>query len=231
MKKLLVAALLLGMAGTANAAVVSVEIVSHLFGSPRGTPSSSAINAAPGFPGDFAQLPMPSCTYDDVANSLACNGVFDFRTRTGTGTTYSSRHFDRFITNLNITNGSAAGSTAYECIDGGFGALVGASMCGNYLWGANYVNDSTVSYGPGLAFSRTLGGDDTVAGAQQSINDYNLAVASYDGATLVFQSADWTSSGGASGLQMNFRVVPVPAAAWLFGAALATLGAVRRRLK
>lgn len=229
MKKLLVATMLLGMAVTANAAVVSVEIVSHLFGSPRGTPSSSAINAAPSFPGDFAQLPLPTCTYDDVANSLACNGVFDFRTRTSPSP--GGRHFDRFITNLNITNGSAAGSTAYECADGGFGAMVGASMCGNYLFGDNGVNDSTVSYGPGLAFSRTLGGDDTVAGTQQSINDYNLAVASYNGSTLVFQSADWTSSGGASGLQMNFKVVPVPAAAWLFGGALAALGAVRRRLK
>jgi len=229
MKRLLATTMLLGMAVTANAAVVSVEIVSHLFGSPRGTPSSSAINAAPSFPGDFAQLPMPTCTYDDVANSLACSGVFDFRTRTSPSP--GGRHFDRFITDLNITNGSAAGSAAYNCADGGFGAMVGASMCGNYLFGDDGVNDSTVSYGPGLAFSRTLGGDDTVAGAQQSINDYNLAVASYDGATLVFQSADWTSSGGTAGLQMNFRVVPVPAAAWLFGGALAALGAVRRRLK
>jgi MYXO-CTERM domain-containing protein len=50
---------------------------------------------------------------------------------------------------------------------------VGASICGNYNLGGNFTNESTTSWGPGTAVSRTIGGDDFALGSQQSIATLN----------------------------------------------------------
>ena len=141
--------------------------------------------------------------------------------------------FTHNITDLNIVGGSAAGTAAYSCVEGSF-SVVGASICGNYTHGGNFIDESTVSYGPGLAFSRTIGGDDVVSGDQQSIAAYNLILASYTGpgGTLILQDAAFSAT---NGIRLTFNVaeatvVPVPAAVWLFGSALGFLALARRRL-
>jgi hypothetical protein len=118
---------------------------------------------------------------------------------------------------------------------------VGASICGNYNLGGNFTNESTTSWGPGTAVSRTIGGDDFALGPQQSIASLNgMTTISWVGTTLVLANATCTGScttlpAGAfnSGQRWTFnagpQVVPVPAAVWLFGSALGLLGVARRR--
>ncbi|CAG0940969.1 hypothetical protein GPROT2_01174 [Gammaproteobacteria bacterium] len=230
MKNLVLATAMLALSASVDAAIIQVTPVSHLTGRASGAPTVWKINPAPTFSGDVAGIAMPTFWFNDVTGELSSSGVAQFRVQTSP--TWNGLHFDRFITDLNIVGGSAAGSTAYNCTNGGFGNMIRASMCGNYLFGGDDIDNSTVTYGPGTAFSRVIGGDDVIAGAQQSIDDYNLALASFNGSALVFESADWTSSGGKAGLQLNFAAaaVPLPAAGWLFGPLIGLLALVRRRL-
>jgi hypothetical protein len=223
-RSLLALTLLLGATG-AQAAVFQLTLDSHLFGR-AGAPSASDINPAPSFDGDIGNIPVPTYWYDTETGELSSSGITHLRT--STSPVPFGRHFDRLITDLNIVNGSAAGSTAYECVEGGFGTLVLATMCGNYLWGPNAKDDSSITY-TGLSWTLTMGGDDVPLGDPQTILDYNLLVTHWDGQKLTLESPDWTSSGGTAGLQMNFSVVPVPAAVWLFASALGFLGLSRRR--
>lgn len=225
MKSSILAIALLAVATGGQAAVVQLTLDTHYFGR-SGPPSSSGINPAPSFAGDIGNIAAPVYWYDTATGELSSSGITHLRI--ASGPIAQSRHFDRLITDLHIVNGSAAGSTAYECVSGGFGSLVGANMCGNYLWGDNFVDDSSIAYS-GLTFSRTMGGDDVIAGSPQSIADYDLAIASWDGSTLRLESPEWTAAGGTAGLQMNFSAVPIPATVWLLGSAVGILIARRRR--
>jgi len=129
-----------------------------------------------------------------------------------------------------MTNSGAGGSiSAFDCIEGTFGGSVGASLCANTTWGGNFINETTTNYNtvPG---TRVVGGDDVIAGPQQQGSDYFGAASSWDGTTLIINSADWVGDPGAAGIQMEFTAaIPVPAAVWLFGSALGLLGWARRR--
>ncbi len=130
------------------------------------------------------------------------------------------------------TGGASYSASAYSCAEGQFGGSVGAHLCGNYNFGSNFINESSVNYGA-IPGTRTLGGDDVSVGAQQQGSDYATSTASIGGGSLVMQSSLWNTlgSGGTStgGVELVFNVVPVPAAVWLFGSALGLLGWVRRR--
>lgn len=238
MKKLVIASALLVASASANAAVYQVLLDSHLIGRANNPPSASLIQPAPSFGGDTGNIPAPTYYYDDVANTLTSTGITHVRSQTNP--TAFGRVFDRYITDLTIdlTAGDPSGTTAFLCENNpgtsqaaGFGSVVGANICGNYTLGGNFADDSTMTYGPGLAVSRTLGGDDVASGDPQSIADYELFLASWDGSTLVIQSADWVNTGtNSAGTQMTFSVVPVPAAVWLFGSALGLMGLARRRM-
>jgi len=122
---------------------------------------------------------------------------------------------------------SAAG---YSCIEGTFDAP--ASFCGDYYFGFNQIDESSFDYSetPG---SRTIGGDDIATGPlREGFLYYNASVASFDGLTLIMQTASWNDlgPGGTStdGIQLVFTVVPIPATAWLFGSGLGLLGWMRR---
>lgn len=72
--------------------------------------------------------------------------------------------------------GSAITAASYACLEGGFGAVVGASLCGNFTFGVDYSNDSTLNYGS-IPGTRSVGGDDVALGPQQQLGDYAAAVA------------------------------------------------------
>ncbi len=130
------------------------------------------------------------------------------------------------------TGGGAYSASAYNCAEGQFGGSVGAHLCGNWSYGGNFVNESSVNYAA-IPGTRTLGGDDGVVGPQQQGSDYAATTASFGGGTLVMQSALWNTLGmngsSTAGVELVFSAVPVPAAVWLFGSALGLLGWLRRR--
>lgn len=183
--------------------------------------------------------------YDDVAQLLTqTGGTFQVRFSITPGVTTLFRHI---ITGLVIGNNVAASAATYSCIEGNFGGSVGASLCGNYNFGANFTNESSMTWGPGAISARTLGGDDMAIGPPQGVALYDdFATVSWVGTTLTLSNA-WcnpNAPGNASGCASMGGVntgytwilsadpqapVPIPAAAWLFGGAFGVLGWVRRR--
>jgi hypothetical protein len=73
------------------------------------------------------------------------------------------------VTGLVVGNGDAAIATGYQCTEENYGQTIGASLCGNYSFALNQINESTTTWGPGTAASRTLGGDDVAMGPQQTL--------------------------------------------------------------
>jgi hypothetical protein len=131
-----------------------------------------------------------SWTYDDVTGLMQqTGGTINARATTAPTTTL----FRQFITGLVIGNGAAASADTFSCVEGNFGANVGASICGNYVLGGNFTNDSTTTWGPGTAASRTIGGDDAASGPQQTIAALNGMTASQTGLTLVMSNANCTN--------------------------------------
>lgn len=223
-----VAAGLGGMAATdvAEAATYSATLTSLLVYSNNGTAGS---------PSNITSS-TATFSYDDVTGLLSqTGGTVNQRVTTApTSTLYRV-----FITGLVMGNGGAASAATYTCTEGNFGGNVGASICGNYVFGANFASDSTTTWGPGTAVSRTIGGDDAASGPQQSIASLdNMTTVSWVGTSLVLRNATCNSTncnGTTSfnnGQQWTFNAgpqIPVPAAVWLFGSALGLLGVARRR--
>jgi hypothetical protein len=134
--------------------------------------------------------------------------------------------FTHSIVDLVVGGGIAATATSYECIEGTFGSAAGGHLCGNISYGGNFKFESTVSYGPGTEFSRTIGGDDFSEGPQQDLARYDGWATEVNGSTVLLSRLYEPVYGG---FEMTFQVVPVPAAAWLFGSALGFLGWMRRK--
>ncbi|HJP39677.1 MAG TPA: VPLPA-CTERM sorting domain-containing protein, partial [Gammaproteobacteria bacterium] len=121
---------------------------------------------------------------------------------------------------------------------GTFLATVGASGCGGYNLGANFSDDSSTTWGPGTTISQTIGGDDVSTSSPRTISAYDFGFVSFTGTGLTLGDTVTLGNGvgvgsqgvGGGGEAMVFQVVPVPAAAWLFGSALGLLGWARRRV-
>ncbi len=222
MKKFRIAvafAFALGTVGIANAALINVTLTDVATGSSNGESSVTAISGT------------STGVYNDVSGIVTMDA--------GTTTLYFDLNplpgNDLFTYNhTNWTVGAGAyTASAYSCVEGDFGGTVGANLCGNYTFGGNFADDSTVSYAT-IPGTRVIGGDDVIIGAQQQGSDFASTTASFIGDTLIMENALWNGSAGTAataGIQMTFEVsaVPVPAAVWLFGSALGLLGWVRRR--
>jgi len=137
------------------------------------------------------------------------------------------------ITDLTIDTSTAspAATTAYVCENGTFLATLGHGGCGGHNFGANGIDESTTVWGPGLAVSRTLGGDDVDddGGPRTIWENYNFTLMNWDGTALAIGTGIAVGSQGGEAMVFTTTPVPVPAAAWLFGSALGLLGWMRRR--
>lgn len=144
-----------GVSGVADAAVYTATLSQVLTYSNNGTAGTA---------GNITSS-TATWTYDTVTQLLSqTGGTYNIRVTTApTSTLYRTS-----ITGLIIGNGAAAAADTYVCTEGNFGGNVGSSICGNYSF-TDFVNDSTTSWGPGTTASRTIGGDDVAAGAQQTI--------------------------------------------------------------
>jgi hypothetical protein len=115
--------------------------------------------------------------------------------------------FTHSISNLIVGGGGAASAAAYECVEGSFGTIVGGNLCGNYSFGGNFIDDSSISYGPGTAFSRTIAGDDIIVGPQQSLRNYDGLRTFFTGPKVVLSQPVIPGIGR---YEMTFDVIPPP---------------------
>lgn len=181
-------------------------------------------------------------SYDDATGLLSQTGGIYNERFTIVPTTTLFRHT---ITGLTIGAGGAASASAYTCTEGNFGGNVGASLCGNYNFGANFLNESTATWGPGTATGRTVAGDDVAIGDMQSVAAYDgFDFVSWIGTTLTLSNAtcNLSAPGNANncatlgGLNQGYTWtleadIPLPAAAWLLGPAVLAAGRFARRRK
>lgn len=222
MKRLLAIALLAGMSSAAMAASIPANLVSVTL---MGTRGPSTLIAGAGNNAVW-QLDTGSGVASMVSGTYSYFGQF--------GPLPGGLLFTHDMTGGTIGGGAAASATTWSCIEGNKGSTsFFAHLCGNYSFGANFLNDSV--YTPtGTGGIVTIGGDDVVAGPPQSLSDYNGMVASaVSGAAPGFQRYSLSNVVPmTSGYDFRFdvAVVPVPAAVWLFGSALGLLGIARRRL-
>ena len=114
--------------------------------------------------------------------------------------------FQHQATGLVVGGGpaSVASATTWECYEGPFGAGVGGHLCGNYNFGGNFTDDSTFTH-TGTGGNVVIGGDDTVSGPPQDVNNRydGMETRSWDGQTLVVANADF---GDSSGFRFTFEV-------------------------
>ena len=209
----------------AQAVVLSMTLVGTVSESNMG-PSTAVVSSS-----------TATWTYDTVTDVLTASGLYKEQTQI---IPTPGQLFTHNVVNLVVGGGLAASATSYACVEGSFGGGVGASLCGNYNFGGNATNESTTTWGPGTAFSRTIGGDDGNIGPQQSLSQYdgmsssNVCGApctndgSWNGTTLVMSNASSAVAGYGITL-VKQAAIPVPAAVWLFGSALGLLGWVRRK--
>ena len=80
---------------------------------------------------------------------------------------------------MDMSTGTAS-ATAYSCLEGTFFPGIGASGCGGYTFEGNFVDDSNSIWGPGTAFSQTLGGDDLTWPTEVFNNTGQRSIAAYD---------------------------------------------------
>ncbi|MBL8201978.1 MAG: hypothetical protein JNK40_13510 [Chromatiales bacterium] len=140
--------------GAAGAAVFTVQLNEVLYFSNSGAVAGNISSST------------ATWTYNDVTGLLSqTGGVFNVRLTTAPTSTL----FRTSTVGLVMGAGGPASAASYVCTEGNFGANVGASICGNYSFGANFLDESTAAWGPGTAVSRTIGGDDVAFGSPQSI--------------------------------------------------------------
>jgi len=180
-KSALAVAIAATLGGASTAADAAVHIV-HLTGV---TTYSNNGSAAADLSSSTATF-----TYDDATNVLTqTGGLFQHRLSIVPNVSTLFRHS---ITGLIVGNGAAATATSFVCTEGNFGPIINGSshLCGNYNFGGDFVNDSTVTWGPGLAFARTIGGNDVAVGPQQNISLYDgMNSAGISGTTLSVSNA------------------------------------------
>jgi len=234
MGKVLVAMALFAISHAANA--IGVILVTH-----NQTAGSGAISTLITDGSHVQGQPASTAVFDWDGSTLTSTGLYSAVSSLGSSP-YGPTILNDQITDLSIstggTPGGTAGATAYNCVEGTFLSGVGANGCGGYTLGVNFTDESTTIWS-GTTVSQTIGGDDVSTAGPRLISAYDLGfdgISGVDGMTpgdLIF-IGNGIALGGTGptlggGELMTFQVVPVPAAAWLFGSALGLLGWARRR--
>ena len=163
-----------------------------------------------------------SWSYDTLTGVVTGSGTFDADFYAGPGPTL---YFSYSIEDLVVGGGNNAGATSFTCIEGDLAGQAGGVSCANYAINNN-GDESSWSYGPGTAFSRTIGGDDTIVADQHNIAFWDGMTSNLIGNTLTLTNNTDGGDQYVPQLTMTFTVseVPVPAAVWLFVSGLGLLG-------
>ena len=169
MKKVILALALFAVSAAANAITVTLDKHNQTAGS--GSVSTLITDGS-----HIQGQPASTAVFDWDGTTLTSTGLYSATSSLGSSP-YGPTILNDQTTDLSIDpSTSTAGGTAYSCHEGTFLAGVGASGCGGHNLGANYFNESTSTWGPGLAFSQTIGGDDVATSTQRSIAAYDFGL-------------------------------------------------------
>ncbi|MDP6673471.1 MAG: Ig-like domain-containing protein [Gammaproteobacteria bacterium] len=207
------AMVLITLSSAANAAAVVFELHNQTAGS--GTISTLITD------GSHVQgFNASTATWDWDGTTLTATGRYSATGSIGSSA-FSTAILNDDIMDLSIDTGAGlATATSYVCNEGTFLASVGASGCGGHNLGANFMSDSTTTWGPGLATSQTIGGDDVLTGTgARDISAYDFNSATFEGTALhpvgdgmtagdrvIIGNGIMVGTGGAGGETMVFIV-------------------------
>jgi len=228
MRKSILAMTLLAIATAANAVQVRLVTANFGFGADLASPLITDGSHIQGQPGTTAIF-----FWDGT--SITSTGLYSAVASISNLTTSPTILNDQVVDlSLNTSGTGTAGATSYACVEGSLGASLGSNLCGGYSLGANNVDESSTVWS-GLSVNQTIGGDDVSAGPPRTFlvfNGFNVVMLTGTGLNpgdiiTIGNGIPLHTAGGAS---FTFQVVPIPAAAWLFGSALGLMmGWVRRR--
>lgn len=185
MKKVLITAAMLAVAGAANAVPVQIDMVSFM---QQGTSATRWKGCT-----DYTQFSpcikpatltaarvSPSTavwTWDNDTGILAMTGMFN-EMSTISSQAAGPPVIGDHVENMTIdTINKTTTATEYHCIEGTFLATVGANGCLNTSLGDDFTNESSAVYNVGGnadCINRTIGGDDTflaVEGSNPPVED------------------------------------------------------------
>jgi hypothetical protein len=167
MRKVILTAALMAVAGTANAAKLVLEAHNQI--STGGTLSSLIFDGSNNDTewGMSVGMMTSDAKWNWDGTTLSSTGLFWTTSHIGSNPFATSVISDKVV-GLSITPGTmTTTATAYECVEGSFLAIVGANGCANVNLEMNLTYDSSMAYNVGgdpTHVKRTLGGDDTSTG-------------------------------------------------------------------
>jgi len=168
--------------------------------------------------------------WDSATGVLTATGVYQATTYINSNPNGSSVLSDK-VSDLRIdTVNRTTGATSYECVEGTFVAGVGSSACGNYRFGDNWIDETSLAYNVGgdpYCVQRTLIGDDSSMGDPRGVNSalpsgscdstdggflqYNVIQDNVEsGGTLVLANTTCLTCANAN--YMTFQIADEPAA-------------------
>jgi polyhydroxybutyrate depolymerase len=188
--------LLVGLPNIASAMEYGLELIRVTTGSANGASDAISLDTT----GAWA--------YDDTTGVVTLSGTMqaDFDINPLPNNELFSHTMADVAMDL---NGMSISGAAYACIEGTFGATVGAHLCANTNYGGNFLSETTWDYSmvPG---TRIVSGDDVAAGPQQQLTDYASQLNLFDGSLLVIESPLWAGNPGVEGIQLEFSVTNAP---------------------
>jgi hypothetical protein len=228
----------LAMAASGAASASAVTLVADQLRTGGGTLYTKFFNNPAGGP-------VSTATWDwNAATGVLTQtgGVYYATRRIGSVTGGAILETD-MITGLVIdTVAGTTTATTYSCIEGTFGAGVGAHICGNVNFGDNFAMDSPLTYnfgGNADCVNKVIAGDDLDGGPLRGLTTHAASggCAAQLGAYMRYNAVQ---AGGqlllnngipiGSPGSIQFAFIPVPAAVWLFGSALGVMGLARRKV-
>jgi hypothetical protein len=218
MKKVTLKALvaLAALAGMTSAFAVPVPVFLNEVGlrAASGTYYKLFINGEDGNPASTA-----TWTWDATTGILTqTSGFLQANQRLSNSPVGASLLSDH-VTGLTIdTMAGTTDASTYMCIEGTFGAGTGSHQCGNFSFGFNAINESSVAYNvnaEGECEERTIGGDDAAGGG-----NVFRGLRSWDGtltATCGGATVDGNNTGrGAMDMSVLYQDIAAPAGLILY---------------